>query len=87
MKDGLRHGHGKYTIDDAVYEGEWFEGKKYGRGKIIFASGSIFEGSFKNDMKEGSGKMYYYPSGNFFEGEWKYDQKSGMGTMNWTDIR
>lgn len=38
-------------------------------------------------MKEGYGKMYYYPSGNFFEGEWKEDVKSGMGTMNWSDIR
>lgn len=53
----------------------------------MFKSGSIFEGNFKNDMKEGYGKMYYYPSGNFFEGEWKQDQKSGMGTMNWSDIR
>jgi hypothetical protein len=87
VKDGLRHGWGKYNIDDATYEGEWLDGKKEGKGKIIFRSGSIFEGSFKNDLKEGYGKMYYYPSGNYFEGEWQKDVKCGMGTMNWTDIR
>ena len=24
VKDGLRHGFGKYMVDDATYEGEWF---------------------------------------------------------------
>ena len=66
MKDGLRHGFGVYKIDDATYEGNWVEGRKEGKGKIIFKSGSIFEGEFKNDLKHGFGKMYYYPSGNFF---------------------
>ena len=42
MKDGLRHGVGKYVVDDATYEGDWMEGKKEGKGKIIFKSGSIF---------------------------------------------
>ena len=87
VKDGLRHGVGKYVVDDATYEGDWVDGKKEGKGKIIFKSGSIFEGYFKNDMKHGYGKMYYYPSGNYFEGEWREDVKAGMGTMNWTDIR
>lgn len=70
MKDGLRHGTGVYKIDETLMKVNGNKVKKEGKGKIVFKSGSIFEGNFKNDLKHGYGKMYYYPSGNYFEGNW-----------------
>lgn len=41
-----------------VFEGEYFDGKKHGKGKLMnFETGEIFEGTWQNDMKEGKGKV------------------------------
>jgi hypothetical protein len=32
--------------DGAIYEGNYYEGKKNGRGKLTFADGSVYEGDF-----------------------------------------
>jgi hypothetical protein len=31
-----------------VYEGEWFEGRYHGTGKLTTAIGEIYTGTFKN---------------------------------------
>ena len=85
--NGLRHGTGTYKIDESTYEGEWANGKKDGKGKIIYKSGTLFDGSFKSGKKDGFGKMYYEPSGNYFEGQWLNDMKEGNGVMNWVELR
>ena len=40
------------------YIGSLKNGKKSGFGKIIYASGDIFEGDFKDDKKNGLWKTY-----------------------------
>jgi hypothetical protein len=37
-----------------VYEGEWENGRKHGRGYEVFASKAIYEGQFVNGRPEGS---------------------------------
>ena len=37
----------------AIYEGEWRNGKKDGRGTYTFGDGSKFEGEFAGGMKQG----------------------------------
>jgi hypothetical protein len=41
IRNGLRHGHGQYATpgEDCIYEGEWNEGLKQGKGKMTFKSG------------------------------------------------
>jgi hypothetical protein len=41
-----------------------------------FADGSIYEGSFKNDMRSGKGTMVY-EDGSKYSGEWKHNWREG----------
>jgi hypothetical protein len=38
-----------------MYEGQLFNFKKKGEGKLIFNNGDVYEGFFKNDNFEGKG--------------------------------
>ena len=38
------------------YEGEFFNGKKSGFGKLLFRDGAMYEGEFKENYIEGTGK-------------------------------
>ena len=80
-------------MEDAVYEGEWTNGLRHGKGKIIFTKTDLdkqyiseYEGYYIKGFKQGYGK-YLYPSGNYYEGEWKYDKKEGYGTMYWNTVK
>ncbi|GAB1462092.1 hypothetical protein [Pedobacter sp.] len=73
----------KYT-DGAVYVGQMYnnDGKKYGKGKLTYANGDVFEGEFAND-KIFDGK-YYFANGDTKEGQFwwrnaimKYTWKNG----------
>ena len=47
MKNGKRHGFGRFTSTDGkIYEGEYVNDKREGKGKIIFPDGKILEGNF-----------------------------------------
>ncbi|KAL4483811.1 hypothetical protein ABPG72_006186 [Tetrahymena utriculariae] len=83
---GKRHGHGYYETEGkkTVYEGEWFAGKRQGKGKIVFSSGASYEGEFFNGIKHGKG-IFKYTSGNYYEGEYVNDKKEGYGVMYWLD--
>ena len=41
--------------DGAVYEGEYYEGKKNGRGKLTFADGSVYQGEIQLNEIQGEG--------------------------------
>jgi len=45
-----------FTHNGDFYNGEFSEGKKNGKGNIIYANGTKYEGSFKNDYHDGFGK-------------------------------
>ncbi len=42
-------------LDGAHYEGQYEEGKKHGKGKLVFADGSFYEGDFDNNDIHGRG--------------------------------
>lgn len=53
---------------------------KNGRGTMKFANGDLFEGTFKNGMREGEGYYQYY-NGDKYVGYWHMDKKEGKGTL------
>jgi hypothetical protein len=65
---------------DGTYYGDLQEGKKHGKGKMIYLSGKIYEGEWKNGKKDGYGKMTY-ANGDVFEGEWKNNKRNGEGAL------
>lgn len=55
---GKRNGYGCWSHKDFVYEGEWKNDKKDGKGNMTCDKDSyIYEGEWKNDKKEGNGKV------------------------------
>ena len=74
------HGFGKIEWADdekTSYEGEWIEGKMFGRGTMKFQNGIIYDGRWKNNMKHGFGSMHYN-NGKVAEGYWKSDNPIGQ---------
>ena len=65
------------------YEGEWYDGKMNGQGKMIYADGSIYDGMFYMNKKHGYG-CYKWKDTNeeknkYYLGEWKNDAMNGNG--------
>lgn len=54
-------GKGKYTYSGTgdIYQGEYFKGKRQGKGIYSFANGSVYEGEFKDNVKSGLGTYRY----------------------------
>lgn len=75
--DGMQNFQGSMTSGTSdVYEGEgmwpkWYEGT--GHGKIKYASGAMYEGSWEKLKKHGNG-TFTDVLGNRFDGEWNQDQ-------------
>ncbi|TNV81248.1 hypothetical protein FGO68_gene14875 [Halteria grandinella] len=51
-----------------------------GSGKWHHQDGGIYEGEFKEGLRNGYGK-YKWPSGQIFEGNWNSNIKQGLGKM------
>ena len=64
-----------------IYEGEWLDDYRDGKGKLTSKDG-IYEGEFKKNLRHGKGK-YTWISGDRkgaeYEGEWKNDNREGKG--------
>ncbi|EGD79438.1 hypothetical protein PTSG_10002 [Salpingoeca rosetta] len=82
-KANLYHGHGVkfYDIEGTeMYDGEWFEGKRSGWGRMTYADGSVYEGEWLEDQRCGRG-LLLLANQNRYEGEWENDLKHGRGTF------
>lgn len=85
MKDGNKHGTGRYVHTNGdVYYSEWKDGKKHGRGRYVSAAGDNYFGEWKDDLKHGQGE-YTYANGDVYDGEWKDDLKHGQGRYTYAN--
>ena len=63
-------------LGNYYFVGEYFNGKKHGKGKEYFGQDKlIFEGEYLNGKKHGKGKEYYFDGGIKFEGEFLNDKR------------
>ena len=62
-----------YYDDGSIYEGEWFAGKRSGKGLYKQENGDRYEGLWENDKKNGEGKFFYMERGLVYTGSWKDD--------------
>jgi hypothetical protein len=62
-----------------VYEGEWMNGKRNGKGTYTSDNGDVLEGEWKDDKKHGKGKLTL-ANGDVYDGNWENDKKHGIGT-------
>ena len=69
----------------AVYEGDWVDGKRHGRGVLTLpCGGGRYEGEFRDGRRHGQGTMVSDGSISY-TGRWEDDQVCGMGrlTLGW----
>ena len=55
-RNGLRHGTGTlfYNAErTSYYKGTFVDGKRHGHGRVVYKSGSVYDGSWEDDKKSG----------------------------------
>eukprot|EP01012_Entosiphon_sulcatum_P019225 TRINITY_DN24066_c0_g1_i1.p1 TRINITY_DN24066_c0_g1~~TRINITY_DN24066_c0_g1_i1.p1 ORF type:complete len:144 (-),score=10.82 TRINITY_DN24066_c0_g1_i1:188-619(-) len=52
--------------------------------KLVYPSGDIYEGGWKDGKKEGWGTYLFKESGNLYEGEWRRGLKHGRGIFTYS---
>jgi len=77
LKDGKGFVKEYSNNDKLIFEGEYKNGKRNGKGKEynLFYDTILFEGEYINGEKNGKGKEYYDNGKLYFEGEYLYDFK------------
>ena len=65
-----------------MYAGEFRDGVRTGKGRLVLADGSVYEGDFLNNMRSGKGTMTW-PSGEVYEGDFIDNSRSGKGKVTW----
>ena len=53
-----------------------------GKGVYKFSNGDIYDGDWKNDIRDGQGTQIYV-NGDIYTGKWKDDMKNGQGTFTY----
>ncbi|XP_063001600.1 MORN repeat-containing protein 1 [Elgaria multicarinata webbii] len=82
-----RNGYGRYVYPNSFfqYEGEWKQGKKHGRGKLLFKDGSYYEGEFADGEITGNGFRYWTSTGNTYSGQFLVGEIHGHGVIQYAD--
>ena len=77
-KKGFAHGKG-YAVGTDTYEGRFSNGLPNGTGKYTWADGRVYEGSWKDGIRDGQGAMIYPRAGgdSIVAGIWKDDSYYG----------
>ena len=69
-----------YFDDGDIYEGDYKNNKREGKGIMYFDDGDTYEGDYKNDKADGKG-IYYYNDGERYEGDWRNNIPKGKGII------
>lgn len=61
-------------------------------GKLVYKNGDVYEGQFKDDKRDGEGKIQanslgvmIYKNGEKYDGQWSDDKKGPQGTHYYLD--
>ena len=66
-------------LNQAQYIGDIIDGKKQGKGKLIFTDGSYYEGNFKDDLFNGKG--IFVRNDSIYKGDFLNGRKHGKGKI------
>ena len=100
FKNGLFDGKGYYKDKNYIYKGEYLLGKKSGKGKLEnletktiygygieqYNDGIIYQGYFKDNKKEGMGKLIM-KNNSGYEGQFKKNKICGKGIFKWSETK
>ncbi|NME69083.1 hypothetical protein [Flammeovirga aprica] len=60
------------------------DGKRHGHGTYTWEDGTVYQGKWRNDLMEGSGKLIF-ANGNSYEGNFEKGVPYGMGIYQWAN--
>ena len=69
---------------DGVYEGNFVDGKRTGKGKFTWSSSDVYEGDFLDCKRTGKGK-FTRANGSVYEGDFVDGKRIGKGKFTWAD--
>lgn len=76
----------EYT-DGSVYTGEVLNGKRHGKGKMVWRGGDVYEGDWVNDKRTGKGRYIWGRNskcaGDVYEGDFVDGEPCGRGKYIW----
>lgn len=87
----LKHGQGTFVwmsapnedddtrVERARYEGQYFEGKRQGVGKMTFPNGDVYHGHWHQGKMHGEGTYTYKANGDIYSGAFENGLKHGQG--------
>ena len=61
-----------------IYEGDFQDDQRHGKGIFTCANGDKYEGAWLYDKRHGQG-IFTCANGDKYEGEWLYDKRHGQG--------
>ena len=76
--DGLEGWNTFACAGGSVYQGEWRQGLKHGKGRMSHSNGDMYEGEWWEGAMCGRGR-YVHSNGTVFEGVFKDNKKCGPG--------
>lgn len=68
----------KCTFSNGVYDGDFVDGRRTGKGRYTFDNGDVYEGDFVDGEQHGKGKVTF-ANGNIYEGDFVKGQINGYG--------
>lgn len=75
--------------DGCVYTGEIVNGKRHGKGNMIWPNGTVYDGCWQNDLRSGKGRQVWGKdtewAGTVYDGDWNEDKPNGRGVATWNN--
>ena len=71
------------VYSNGVYEGNFVNGNRTGKGKYTWSDGDVYEGDFVEDERTGKGKLTL-ADGDVYEGDFVDNKRTGKGKLTWT---
>jgi hypothetical protein len=64
--------------------GTLVDGQRQGTGRVVYANGDVYEGTFENDRRHGQG-TFTGIDGYVYVGEWRDGRIEGQGQVTYPD--
>jgi len=69
-----------FFVGIGTYKGCFSQGNLEGIGRFEYLNGALYDGDWKENKKQGKGKLIEANGNCIYNGDWENDMKNGKGT-------